>query len=322
LTSGFFLQKQILNFTFQFYNMKRIVCLLLFIGAALYLPAQSIRLATYQYAHNDRIKNIQPFADHLKNKYGYEVTVKSYATVHAFIKAIQDNEVDIALINTFGYLLLEASGMPYSMHPVAALDLRTDAKDNYKTAVLINPSVKANKLADLKKISSKLKLALVSPGSTSGNLVPRLALSGAGLPEAEKSFANVEYAKTHAAAVEAILHNNADVAAMGHTEYEKYVKQDPLNEKKMKLLWLSPEIPLGPVLFNNRFGSAVGGELQRAILELHLHDNKALESIKAGWSEAKQTTHFVQINATHYNAFKKVLGKKKDLMRILKQFAG
>jgi phosphonate transport system substrate-binding protein len=301
--------------------MKRILFFLFFICAASYLHAQSIRLATYQYADNNRIKNIQPLADHLNSKYGYEVTVKSYPTVHDFIKAIQDNEVDIALINTFGYLLLEASGKPYSMHPIAALDLKADAKDNYKTAVLIHPSVNAKSLTELKKYSSTLRLALVSRGSTSGNLVPRLALSGAGIPDVEKSFASMEYAKTHAAAVEAILNNKADVAAMGHTEYEKYLKLDQLNKDKMRLLWLSPEIPLGPVLFNNRFGSAIGGELQRAILELHLHDNNALESIKSGWSEAKQTTHFIQINTSHYDAFKKVLGKQKALVRILNQFA-
>lgn len=301
--------------------MKHFLFLGLLIFSAVSVSAQSIRLATYQYADNDRIKNIQPLANHLKSKYGYEVTVKSYPTVHAFIQAIQNNEVDIALINTFGYLLLEASEKTYPMHPVAALDLRADAKDNYKTAIICNPAVHARKLGDLKRKSAKLNLTLVAPGSTSGNLVPRLALAGAGIHDAEKSFATMQYSKTHAAAVDAVLNNRSDVAAMGYTEYEKYLKLDPANKNKMKLLWLSPEIPLGPVLFNSRFGSAVGGELQRAILELHLHENNALESIKAGWSEAKQATHFVQINATHYDGFKKVLGKKKDVTRILKQFA-
>jgi phosphonate transport system substrate-binding protein len=301
--------------------MKRTLSLLLFLCAAFYLPAQTIRLATYQYADNDRVKNIQPLADHLKNQYGYEVTVKSYPTVHAFIQAIQDDEVDIALINTFGYFLLEASGKPYPMRPVAALDVKADAKDNYKTAILIHPSVKANSLSDLKIRSGKLQLTLVAKGSTSGNLVPRLALSGAGMPDVEKYFASVNYAGTHAAAIETILNRKADVAAMGYTEYEKYVSRDTLHTTKMKLLWLSPEIPLGPVLFNNRFGNAVGGELQNAILELQLHNNAALASIKAGWSEAKQATHFIPINALHYDAFKKVLGEQKDLMRILHQFA-
>ena len=108
--------------------MKKITLLVVFLSSVIALQAQAIRIATYQYADNNRIKNIQPFADHLKSKYGYETSVKSYPTVHAFIDAIQKNEVDIAFINSFGYLLLEASGKQYPMHPVAALEVKSGRK--------------------------------------------------------------------------------------------------------------------------------------------------------------------------------------------------
>ena len=300
--------------------MKKITLLVVFLSSVIALQAQAIRIATYQYADNNRIKNIQPFADHLKSKYGYETSVKSYPTVHAFIDAIQKNEVDIAFINSFGYLLLEASGKQYPMHPVAALEVKADAKDNYKTTLVISPNAKAKKLADLKTLAPTLRLALVSKGSTSGNLVPRLALSAAGIKQPEKSFRSFEYTQTHAAAIEAVLNGKADVAAMGNNEYDKYLLLDSNNKKKLKLLWLSPEIPLGPVLFNNRFGSAVGGELQKAILELQVQNNAALEAIKAGWSEAKQTTHFTIIDDTHYDPLRKLNKNPEEFKRILKEF--
>jgi phosphate/phosphite/phosphonate ABC transporter binding protein len=300
--------------------MKKNFILSFFLFAVMASPAQVIRVATYQYADNDRIKNIQPFADYLKNKYGYETAVKSYPTVHAFIEAIQKNEVDIAFINSFGYLLLEASGKQYPMHPVAALAVRDDAKDNYKTALVISSHLKAKRLADLKSLASTLRLALVNKGSTSGNLVPRLALSSIGIKHPEKSFASFEYTQTHAAALQAVVSGHADVAAMGNSEYDKYLAQDSTNKKKIKLLWLSPEIPLGPVLFNNRFGSAVGRELLTAILDLHQQDAAALDAIKAGWSEAKQTTHFVKITPSHYDPLKKINKDSKEFKRILKAF--
>ena len=300
--------------------MKKITSLIVFLSSVISLQAQAIRIATYQYADNNRIKNIQPFAEHLKSKYGYETSVKSYPTVHAFIDAIQKNEIDIAFINSFGYLLLEASGKQYPMHPVAALEVKADAKDNYKTALVISSNAKTKKLADLKTLAPTLRLALVSKGSTSGNLVPRLALSAAGIQQPEKSFGSFEYTQTHAAAIEAVLNGKADVAAMGNNEYDKYLRLDSNNKKKLKLLWLSPEIPLGPVLFNNRFGSAVGGELQNAILELHKQDNAALDAIKAGWSEAKQTTHFTIIDDTHYDPLRKLNKNPEEFKRILKEF--
>ncbi len=301
-------------------DMKKIALLLLLFITLDTLHAQVIRIATYQYADNNRIKNIQPFADHLKNKYGYETSVSSYPTVHAFIDAIQRNEVDIAFINSFGYLLLEAAGKEYPMHPVAALEVKADARDNYKTALVISPRTKANTLADLKSLSPQLRLALVSKGSTSGNLVPRLALSTAGIKQPEKSFASFEYMHTHAAAIEAVLNGKADVAATGNNEYDKYLALDSSNKGRLKLLWLSPEIPLGPVLFSNRFGSAVGRELQTAILQLHEHDSASLEAIKSGWSEAKQTTHFVLIDSTHYEPLKSLNKDPEEFKRILKEF--
>lgn len=300
--------------------MKKNMLLLLALLATALSYAQVIRVATYQYADNDRIKNIQPFARYLTTKYHYETSVKSYPTVQALIEAVQNNEADIAFINSFGYLLLEASGKPYPMHPVAVLEVRADAKDNYKTAVLVAAGVQLKNISGLKTKAGSLRLALVNKGSTSGNLVPRLAFAANGIKDPEKSFASFEYTKTHAAAIEALLNGKADIAAMGNNEYDKYLAMDSANKQKLKLLWLSPEIPLGPVLFNNRFGSAVGGELQNALLELHLHDTAALDAIKAGWSEAKQTTHFKSINTSHYDALRKINKNKKELSRILEEF--
>jgi phosphonate transport system substrate-binding protein len=299
--------------------MNKIVILLIaLIGCNYALQAQSLRIATYQYADNNRIKNIQPFADHLKTVYSIDATVTSYPTVHAFIAAIQKDEVDIALINTFGYLLLQTSDIKYPMKPLLALDVDKNAKDNYKTAILTYRGSAIRSMKDIKKLAKQSRLVLVAKGSTSGNLVPRLALSNIGIPDAENGFASFSYAGTHAAAVEAMINRQADIAAMGNTEYEKYSKME---NSPVQLVWLSPEIPLGPVLFNNKLNEANLTLIQKAFLELHSKDSKALESIKTGWSEAKQATKYIRVNDSFYNSFRKTLGKKKDLNRILEQFA-
>lgn len=291
--------------------------LFLFVSAA----AQPLRIATYQYADNNRIANIQPFANELKSKYGIDAEVKSYPTVHAFIEAIRRDEVDIALINTFGYFLLQASGKSYPMQPLLALEVSETAKDNYKTAFLVNPNSPIHTLDDIKKAAGKTRLALVAKGSTSGNLVPRLALSYAGVPDAEASFAELSYAGTHATAIDAILNNKADLATMGLTEYQRYLAKDPSNAARLRLVWSSPEIPLGPVLFNKKLSGEKLQQLQKAFTALHVQNPAVLASIKAGWSEAKQATRYIIITDSFYDPFRKVLGNKEDLQRILKQFA-
>jgi phosphonate transport system substrate-binding protein len=304
---------------FYFSSMNKLLSLafaFFFVSAA----AQPLRIATYQYADNNRIANIQPFADELKSKYSIDAEVKSYPTVHAFIDAIRKDEVDIALINTFGYFLLEASGKAYPMQPLLALEVSETAKDNYKTAFLANPSSPIRSFDGIKKAAAHTRLALVAKGSTSGNLVPRLALSYAGLPDAESSFAEVKYAGTHATAIDAILENKADLATMGLTEYQRYLAKDSSNARKLRLVWTSPEIPLGPVLFNKKLATGIRNKIQKAFTELHLQNPAALASIKAGWSEAKQATRYIEITDAFYDPFRKVLGNKEDLQRILRQF--
>ncbi|MCG2613055.1 phosphate/phosphite/phosphonate ABC transporter substrate-binding protein [Terrimonas sp. NA20] len=300
--------------------MKRFAfsTLLLFLLSGL---SAQIRIATYQYADNDRIANIEPFAKHLKTVYGLDTRVKSYPTVHAFIDAIRNNEADVALINTFGYFLLQVADKPYPMRPLLTLAIREDAKDNYKTAFLSSTKSTITALEDVKKSAADTRLALVAKGSTSGNMLPRLALSYAGIKDAEQSFAKVMYAGTHARAIDAVLNNEADLATMGLTEYQRYLERDSANASKLRLVWVSPEIPLGPVLFNNKLSKQDIETLSRAFLELNEKDPESLNAIKAGWSEAKQATKYITITDSFYNPFRKVLGNQKDLERILRQFA-
>jgi len=279
-----------------------------------------LKLATYQYADNNRIANISPLAAFLTAKIGRKVEVKSYPTVHSFIEAIQRNEVDIALINTFGYLLLEASKETYPMKPFLALEVAPEAVDNYKTAIVAPAGSGIDNLEDVKGYASKSRLLLVAEGSTSGNLVPRLALTKMGIVDAEKDFKEVAYGRNHKLTIEAVANGNADLGAMGSTEYFKFIEH-PQNKAKIKLVWMSPEIPLGPVLINNALTIEMKAHISKMLLELHELQPESLLAVKNGWSEAKQAVKYIRIDADYYKPFEKQLGKRADLQKILKKFA-
>ncbi len=172
-------------------------------------------LATYQYADNNRIANIQPLAEYLNQKTGIHIEVKSYPSVHVFIEGIQQKEVDIALINTFGYFLLEASSKKYFMKPFAVLKVKDGAEDNYKTAIITTHDSRIKSFSEVKKTARESGLILVSPGSTSGNLVPRLALSSANIRNPEKEFGSLQYGRTHKATLDSVLLGKAEVGAIG-----------------------------------------------------------------------------------------------------------
>jgi phosphate/phosphite/phosphonate ABC transporter binding protein len=301
--------------------MKKVL-LLIGLFAMVAVQAQSLVLATYQYATNNRLANIQPLATHLSKELGVPVSVKSYPTVHAFIDGIRNNEVDIALINTFGYLLLESAATSYAMQPSVVLKVKDGAQDNYKTAIVTPTGFPVDTLTRISTIAGKTKLMLVAVGSTSGNLVPRLALSAVGVKDPEKEFAAVVYGGNHTSTMDSVLTsaNPNMVAAMGSTEYIALLK-DPVKAAKVKLLWYSPEIPLGPVLLHNRLSAATKANINRLLLALHNTEPATLESVKNGWSEAKQAEYYIPLKAGYYESFTRQLGDQPTMQKILKQFA-
>ncbi len=296
-----------------------IICCMFFIQNAVSQTKPWV-VATYRYADNDRIANIKPLAEHLSQQLNHPVDVRSYPTVHAFITALQNNEVDVALINTFGYLLLDAADKDHKMIPAVVLQPKPGTQDNYKTAILARKDARIASMEALPKTANRLRLALVSPGSTSGNLVPRLALSRLGLTNLENAFQQVSYSGNHRQAIDSLLANKADICAVGSTEYFR-LWGDSSRAAHCTLLWLSPEIPLGPVLLHKRLGSRVRQQLTNALLSLHMQNNVALNAVKQGWSEAKEAEKFVLFSKNYYTPFLKQIGSKSAIKMILSQFA-
>ena len=295
--------------------MKKLWILLVVACSVSTLYSQPLRIAVYQYADNPRIKNLLPLAAHLQREAGIAATVKSYPTVHALIAGMQKNEVDLAFISTFGYLLLQAGKTAHPMSTLAAL-VAPEAKDNYKTVIVCKRKAGINTLEDLAAQGKGLRMVFVAKGSTSGNLVPRLLLSGVQIA-AEKHFSSVSYAGTHANALNWLFSDSADVAALGSSEWEKL---EATQKQSLQLLALSAEIPLGPVLINQNLDKNRQQKISESLLQLHANDKAALEAVKAAWSEAKQATHFIPIAPSYYEPYLKQFGREEEVGTIIRAF--
>jgi phosphonate transport system substrate-binding protein len=282
--------------------------------------SQKVVLATYQYAENTRIANINPLGKYLSDSLGLDVEVKSYESVHKLIEAIQGNEVDIALINTLGFLLLESSSLGYEMNAAAVLKVREGAEANYKTALVSRIDFPANSINSIMPFTSNSRLGLVNVGSTSGNLVPRLKMAALGMATAENHFKSVVYGGNHRQTLAMLLENKIDVCAIGSTEYFQLIA-DSERAGQVKLLWMSSEIPLGPVLLHNRLPANTQTAIVNHLLNLHITSVETLEAIKSGWAEALLAERFIELSPKHYQPFMNQFGNTKEIERIVKQFA-
>jgi phosphate/phosphite/phosphonate ABC transporter binding protein len=256
-------------------------------------------------------------AQELENRLERKVQVESYPDVESFIIGIKSNQVDIALINTLGYLILSSDNQ--NMLPVANMHIENGAVDNYKTVLLTN-NHSISDYSAIKDKSENLTMMFVKKGSTSGNLVPRLFLSTINIPSPESQFQEVKYGGNHTSTFEKLVNGHADLCAIGSNEFYKQIQTDLTLESKVKLLWVSDEIPLGPVLVNKDFSLEEKDAISNLLLNLHTENIDAFKSIKAGWSEAKQADKFQLISDEYYNSFREMNGNRTDINDILKMF--
>ncbi|MBV6441067.1 MAG: putative phosphite transport system-binding protein HtxB [Saprospiraceae bacterium] len=300
----------------------RQILLLLLLFLALHSWGQqpdTLHIATYRYAANDRVDNLRPFAAYLGERTGIATSVASYPSPKDLIAAMQAGKVDIGFINTFGYLLLTTQERSV-MTPVAALNVRKGASDNYKTILLSSKASGVTDAGTLKAKAANLSLLLVSEGSTSGNLVPRMYLNSLGLNDPEKQFKKTAYGKTHAQTFQQVAKDEVDVAAFGSSEYAKALAADSTLLERVNVLWESEEIALGPVLLKKSLPGGLKKKITKELLALHKRRSPALESIKKGWSEAAHSERFIRADDRHYDAFRNLMGDPKALRVLLERF--
>jgi phosphate/phosphite/phosphonate ABC transporter binding protein len=276
---------------------------------------QTLVIGTYQYDNNDRIKNIQPFASHFSDVTEVQTVVKSFPTVHQLVQSMKAGEIDIAFMNTFGYLMLREQTQAYEIS--AALHLPDQAASVYKTVIVTPRENQIKSLKDGISNAGDNLLILVSSGSTSGNLVPRLKIASMMENEPEMFFLEVQYAGTHQLALQNMVKEKFALAAFGSDEYYK-LGADTVHLTK---LWESGAIPLGPVICKKQLSENVKSSLQKILLELHKQNAKALESLKAGWTEAIPADQFMLIDDSYYESLINLSGNKERSMKIIRKFA-
>lgn len=243
----------------------------------------ALRLGTYQYGSVDRLGAIRPVAQYLEREIGQPVTAVVLPGVWELVAAVESGDVDCAVINTAGYLALAAAKDPRA-EAIVALDTSARAAERYNT-VIVAPAAQGGSWVEIAARARSLRLALVMSGSTTGDLVPRLALAKQGVPDAEQAFQRVAFAGSHGKALDAVVNGDADLAALAESEYDARLKREPSLEARLRVLWRSPAVPLGPVVVRKALPAATRAAIASALLRLPSRSPEAFAALKSGWSE-------------------------------------
>lgn len=203
---------------------------------------------------NPRImyEKYQPLLDFLAEKtpYRYELLLKK--NYEEAVNAIGNGEADIALLGPLTYLEAQAR-----FGAVCILKSKgADGTTSYKSVIITKQDSTIRTLAALKGQS----VAFASSKSTSGNLMPRYLLAGAGIHLNELAgYANFAY---HDSVVKAVLKGQYTAGAVRDSVARKYMKLG------LAVIAESDAIPTGPLVAGPGTPFVVIENIKKALLGL------------------------------------------------------
>jgi len=295
---------------------------LLAVGSTRHAGAQTadtLVVGTYAYGSVDRVGAVTPLAEHLGARLGRPTRVVAAPDPVALAQLVRRGLVDVVVTNTFGYLLLADGAQPAAV-PVATFRIPPGVRTNYG-AVIVSRDTGLRSVETLAARAASHRMALVAPGSTTGNLVPRLYLAGRGMPELEGRLRSVTYGGTHAATFALLDSGEVDVAALATEEYERQVATYGANAaSRFAVLWRSPDIQLGPVAVRTTLPIAARDSIARAVIGLERDAPAAFAALRGGWVEAAKSDALVAAHDGTYDEVRRLFGSGNTITALIARF--
>jgi phosphonate transport system substrate-binding protein len=169
-----------------------------------------------------------PLRAYLERKLGREVELIIPANYNATVEALGNGSLDIAYLGGLTYAKARAR---YGAVPL----VQRDIDRRFHSLFITRPGSSIASLADLEGRS----FCFGDINSTSGHLMPRLAMAKAGLP-AEKTLGELRYTGSHPATAQAVASGACDAGALDETVYAKLLEDGTLQPAALEVFHTTP----------------------------------------------------------------------------------
>jgi phosphonate transport system substrate-binding protein len=203
-------------------------------------------------------------AAYLERETGLHVRTSVPTNFIAVVEAFGAGKADLAIMNSFSYLLAHSK---YGASAVLRV-LRRDGERSYRGQILARTDAGINSLEDLRG----RRMAFVDPSSTSGYIYPKALLDRRGVRIGEEVFGN-----KHDIVVTMMYQGQVDAGATYYSPPDKTTgeildararvkAQFPDVFDKIKILELTDDIPNDPVVVRSDFPADVQAKIVDALL--------------------------------------------------------
>jgi phosphonate transport system substrate-binding protein len=252
-----------------------------------------------------------PFNAYLSKALGVKVTLRIASDYAAAIEGQRAGNIHIAFYGPSSYVrawtVTKAGVEPF------VTTVNADGSVGFYSVAYVRTDDKAQKLEDLKGRN----LGLVDPNSTSGNNVPRYAMSKMGIDPAT-FFSKVVYAGSHENAVLALKSNTVDVAfnwwnSETDSNFTRMVNKGMMKADDVRLIYKSPLLAGSPYAWLTSLPQPLKDAIMKAFVEAPKADKAAFDKLSDGKDLGfKQVTHADYQSAVELQEFVDQLRKKRS----------
>jgi phosphonate transport system substrate-binding protein len=250
----------------------------------------------------DRLRNIQCLIDHLKPVMGVEkVSVFPAADYDGVVQGLLGGTLDYAELGASAYakVFLEDKG---AVEPILTT-VQVDGSTGYYTIMVASKKSGVTKLEEMKG----KKLGFADPDSTSGYLVPVVALpKDIGMPVKE-FFGETGFGGGHENLVLEVVKGTFDAGTTwgsgvgefkdGYTSgnLKKMVDKGILKMDDLVEIWKSPLIPNGPIVVRSSMSADAKTKFKEFMMKLPETDPACFKAVQGGDFKG-----FVEVKADFY----------------------
>jgi phosphonate transport system substrate-binding protein len=224
----------------------------------------------------------------------------SYASV---VEGLLSKFVDVAVLGPYSYVIANEKDKDVEVFATYAKKpgYLQEEGPGYKGVLVSKKGSGLKTIADLK---GKL-VGLTDPGSTSGNLVPRVVFAKVIGMDIDKFFKKSVYTGSHELSTVAVHQGKVDAAFVASHRFDNVVAKGEVKLEDFNIIWSSPAVPQDPFVYRSPLCDDIKAKIRETFLGL-----KDEPSAKAFLANVKSNT-FVTMTSADYDVIRD-LKKAKD----------
>ena len=246
----------------------------------------------------------QPITDKMSELTGKKIQFfmpTSYASV---VEGLLSGFIDVAVLGPYSYVI--ANDKDPNIEVFATYAKRPghlqEEGPGYKAALVTK---KGSPFTSIESLEGTV-LGLVDPGSTSGNLFPRVVFSENVGGDLDKYFKKVVYTGSHELSTVAVAEGKVDAAFVATHRFDNVVNKGEVKLEDFNVLWSSPPIPQDPFVYRTPLCDELKDQIKATFLGLSTDnpgEKKFLDNVKSN--------RFGEMTSADYDVIR-ALKKAKD----------